>query len=82
MKTCRMLFFAVGCLISLAGCTSYPLGLTKSEWEALTPAKQAEYRKLQKLQNDQNQADADWQRANDQSERNAIEQSLRTNPLK
>jgi len=82
MKTYRMLFFAVGCLISFAGCTSYPLGLTKSEWEALTPAKQAEYRKLQEIQDDQDQVDADRRRANDQSERNAIERSLRTNTLK
>jgi hypothetical protein len=82
MKTYQKLFFGVGCLVSLVGCTSYPLGLTKSEWEALTPAKQAEYRKLQSQKSAEEQTAADVQRANDESERRAIEQSLRASPLK
>lgn len=38
------------CVAALTGCaTSYPLGLTRSEWEALPPEKQAEYRARQKI---------------------------------
>lgn len=31
----------------LAGCASYPLGMTEAEWTALTPQQQAEYRAQQ-----------------------------------
>lgn len=35
---------AAGALLLLAACASYPMGLSKSEWEALPPEKQAELR--------------------------------------
>ena len=82
MKTYHTFFLVVGCLVSLTGCTAYPAGLTRSEWEALTPAKQAEYRKLQKIQDAQKQSDADQQRTNAESERRAVEQSLWNGPLR
>jgi hypothetical protein len=34
-------------LISVAGCASFPMGLSKNEWESLGPDKQAEYRARQ-----------------------------------
>lgn len=34
-------------VVVLAGCASYPMGLNKAQWEALTPPQQAEYRARQ-----------------------------------
>lgn len=34
-------------LLVLAGCAQYPMGLTKQQWEALSPAQQAEYQSRQ-----------------------------------
>ena len=34
-------------LLVLAGCAQYPMGLTKPQWEALSPAQQAEYQSKQ-----------------------------------
>lgn len=31
----------------LAGCAQYPMGMTKSEWEALTPGQRARYQQLE-----------------------------------
>jgi hypothetical protein len=47
----RVLSMLIATFVSgLTGCaTSYPLGLTKSEWEMLPRAKQAEYRSRQKM---------------------------------
>ncbi|HEY1170759.1 MAG TPA: hypothetical protein VGH19_05255 [Verrucomicrobiae bacterium] len=36
-------------LVTLVGCQSYPMGLSKVEWEALPPEQQAEYRRQQSL---------------------------------
>lgn len=33
--------------LTLVGCASYPLGLNKAQWQALTPAQQAEYQAKQ-----------------------------------
>jgi hypothetical protein len=55
-----LLVFATIFVSALAGCaTSYPLGLTQSEWEALAPAKQVEYRALQKIKENQARQDAE-----------------------
>jgi hypothetical protein len=32
-------------VIAILGCASYPLGLSKSQWNSLTPQEQADYRK-------------------------------------
>jgi hypothetical protein len=45
-------------LAAHSGCASNPLGFTRSEWEALPAAKQAEYRTLQKLKDGQDATDA------------------------
>jgi hypothetical protein len=55
-----ILAFVVIGVSALTGCaTSYPLGLTKSEWEVLPPAKQSEYRALQKIKDNQARQDAE-----------------------
>ena len=42
-------FLLAACASALTSCVaSYPLGLTKSEWEMLPPSTQAEYRARQK----------------------------------
>ena len=41
-----VLVFA-GFLLLASGCATYPMGLTKSEWEALTPGQRERYRRLQ-----------------------------------
>lgn len=57
------LLLAAGAFAALAGCSSYPLGLTRAEWESLPPAKQAEYAKLQKVKEGQDRVDADRSRS-------------------
>lgn len=42
----RAALFAILSLLA-AGCATYPMGLTKDQWEALPPEKQAEYRAKQ-----------------------------------
>lgn len=36
-------------VLGLAGCTTYPIGFNKAQWEALPPAQQAEFRAKQYL---------------------------------
>jgi hypothetical protein len=56
---------------ALSGCATYPLSVSKSEWEAMSPAQQAEYRKLQSLADNQKRRDAD-------ADRRYIDQSMRS----
>jgi len=46
----RLAWALLGALL-LAGCAHYPAGLTKSEWEALTPGQQERYRRLERQDN-------------------------------
>ncbi len=55
----------------LAGCATYPLNVSKSEWDAMTPAKQEEYRKLQAIADGQKRQDA-------AADRKHVEQSVRS----
>lgn len=58
-------------LISLlAGCATYPLGVSKSEWDAMSPAKRDEYWKLQSIADGQKRQDAE-------ADRKHVEQSVR-----
>lgn len=43
----RIRLSALVLLALIAGCVSYPLGLSQQQWEALTPAQQAEYQAKQ-----------------------------------
>lgn len=45
--------FSLLATLVLVGCQSYPMGLSKEEWEALPPEKQAEYQRQQTLINEQ-----------------------------
>jgi len=38
---------AMAVMATLAGCTTYPMGLTEKQWNALSPAEQAQYRAQQ-----------------------------------
>jgi hypothetical protein len=49
MRNRRILILASFSVALFTGCVSYPLGLSKSEWEAMSPKKQAEYRALQNI---------------------------------
>ena len=60
MKPRVLLLFLTGiCISAMIGCvTAYPLGLTKSEWDSMPAEKQAEYRTLQRIKDNQAQQDA------------------------
>lgn len=65
MGSIESLVFAL--LFSVLGCVSYPLGLSQQQWEALTPAKQAEFRAKQY------QIDADNRARAEEARRQAAE---------
>lgn len=50
------------CLVAVGffsfGCARYPMGMTKSEWNALTPGQQDRYRRLQ--EKDHREYLGDW----------------------
>lgn len=52
MKTFRTFALIFGPVL-FVGCSTYPLGLSQAEWNQLTPAQQAEYRKLDRIQSAQ-----------------------------
>jgi uncharacterized lipoprotein YajG len=54
--------FATASIALLSGCAAYPLGLSKAEWEALPPQKQAEYRRTQTLADNQKRQDGESDR--------------------
>jgi hypothetical protein len=56
----------------LAGCTSYPMGLKKEQWEALTPEQQADYRARQYAINEERRREVEERRR--EQERAAAEQ--------
>lgn len=66
-------------LVLLAGCTAYPLGLSKDQWEGLTPAQQTEYQARQTEIDAQNYRAAEAARL--QREQEAREQWLREQEL-
>lgn len=44
----KNIFLCLGALVVLSGCvSSFPLGMTKEQWESLSPEKQAEYQAQQ-----------------------------------
>jgi ATPase subunit of ABC transporter with duplicated ATPase domains len=74
----KLLYLALA-LVTLAGCQSYPMGLSKTEWETLPPEQQAEYRHQQSLIDEQRrreQAVIDEQRRKEQAEITAREQAV------
>lgn len=65
-------------LITLVGCQSYPMGLSKDQWEALPPDQQAEYQRQQSVINEERrrqQAIINEQRRKEQAEIAAREQA-------
>lgn len=56
--------------LTLTGCSTYPLGVSKAEWDTMSPEKQEEYRKLQAIAESQKRQDND-------ADRRYIEQSIR-----
>lgn len=71
MLLIRSFLLLAATAISFTGCASYPLGLSKAEWEAMSPAKQEEYRKLQSIADGQKRQDAD-------ADRRHVEQAVRS----
>jgi hypothetical protein len=66
-----MLAASLATAMLLTGCATYPLGVSKSEWDAMSPAKQDEYRKLQTVADGQKRQEAD-------ADRRQVEQSVRS----
>src|ERR1035437_2105712 len=46
-KPTRLSLVFLGLLLLITGCAQYPMGLSKEQWEALSPAQQAEYQSKQ-----------------------------------
>jgi hypothetical protein len=46
-KPARFFLILLGLLLFTTGCAQYPMGLSKEQWEALSPAQQAEYQSKQ-----------------------------------
>lgn len=67
-------------LAVLTACTSYPLGFSKSEWDALPPKKQAEFRALQKIKDGDDRRDAEQTRQAVDTKVQQIEQRNRDQP--
>ncbi len=62
MKTTLNLFVLSASLAILSGCATLPLGVSKSEWGAMSPKQQAEYRRLEKIAGNQRRLDAETDR--------------------
>jgi hypothetical protein len=54
----------------LSGCAALPLGVSKAEWDAMSPQKQVEYRRLQSMADNQKRQDA-------ARDRSYVEQSIK-----
>jgi len=46
-QSIRLSLTFIGLLLLITGCAQYPMGLSKEQWEALSPAQQAEYQSKQ-----------------------------------
>lgn len=74
----KFLSLTLAVLALTAGCQSYPMGLSKVEWEALPPEQQAEYRRQQSLIDEERrreQAIINEQRRKEQAELAARQQA-------
>ena len=63
MKT--IILLASLCALTL-GCVQYPMGLSRQQWEALTPSQQTEYQAKQYAINEQNRQQAETRRLEQQ----------------
>ena len=62
MSTTLKLFVLAASLAILSGCAALPLGVSRSEWDAMSPGQQAEYRRLEKIADNQRRLDVESDR--------------------
>jgi hypothetical protein len=66
-------------MLGVAGCAhSHPPGISKKEWESMSPRQQAGHLQLQAIKERRHRSEADWQRlANEAAQRRLEEQNAR-----
>lgn len=65
---------------ALIGCARYPMGLSKTEWEALSPGQQARYRQLQENENRHVQREFEQRARPTDQKAKALENRVRAGP--
>jgi len=62
MRTTLNLYVLAASLALLSGCAALPLGVSRSEWDAMSPKQQADFRRLEKIADNQRRLDAEGDR--------------------
>jgi len=70
MKTTLNLFVLAASVAILSGCATRPPSVSKSEWNSISPQQQAEYRRLERIADNQRRLDTE-------SDRRYVEQAVK-----